>query len=56
MIGICERLGTMGAATARRHARALDAIRAPQPTAAQAELVAKRDALLALVEAAEARA
>ena len=56
MIGICERLGTMAAATAKRHASALDAIQAPRPTAAQAELAAKRDALLALVEKAEARA
>jgi hypothetical protein len=46
----------MAAATAKRHARALDAIQAPRPTAAQAELAAKRDALLALVEKAEARA
>lgn len=56
MTGICERLGSMSAATATRHARALSAIRAPQPTAEQAELAAKRDALLALLETAEVRA
>lgn len=56
MSGICERLGTMSVATAARHARALEAIRAPQPTGEQAELVAKRDALLALLKTAEARA
>lgn len=56
MTGICERLGTMSDATAARHARALAAICAPQPTADQAELVAKRDALLALVHSAEAQA
>lgn len=50
MTGICERLGAMSEATAVRHARALDAIHAPQPTADQAELVAKRDAFLALLE------
>lgn len=56
MAGICARLGSMSAATAARHARALAAIRAPQPTAGQAELAAKRDALLALLETAERRA
>ncbi len=56
MTGICERLGSMSAATAARHARALSAICAPQPTAEQAELAAKRDALLALLETAEVRA
>ena len=56
MTGICERLGAMSEATAARHARALAAIRPPQPTAEQAELAAKRDALLALLETAEARA
>ncbi|MEA3262765.1 MAG: beta-N-acetylhexosaminidase [Pseudomonadota bacterium] len=56
MTGICERLGSMSAATATRHARALSAIHAPQPTAEQAELAAKRDALLALLETAEVRA
>lgn len=56
MAGICERLGSMSEATAARHARALSAIRAPQPTAEQAELAAKRDALLALLETAEVRA
>lgn len=56
MTGICARLGTMAEATAARHARALDAIRAPRPTAEQSELVARRDALLALLETAEARA
>jgi len=56
MTGICERLGAMSEATAARHARALAAIGARQPTAAQAELAAKRDALLALLETAEARA
>lgn len=56
MTGICSRLGEMPAATAARHARALDAIRAPQPTDEQAGLVAKRDALLALLETGEVRA
>lgn len=56
MTGICERLGSMSEATAARHAHALSAIRAPQPTAEQAELAAKRDALLALLETAEVRA
>lgn len=56
MTGICERLGNMSAATAARHARALDAIRVPQPTADQAELAAKRDALLVLVQSVEAQA
>ncbi|MFN5901866.1 MAG: beta-hexosaminidase, partial [Novosphingobium sp.] len=56
LAGLCSRLGTMSAATAARHARALDAIRAPRPTADQAELAAKRDALLALLETAELRA
>lgn len=56
MTAICERLGSMSAATAARHTCALTAIGAPQPTAAQAELAAKRDALLALLETAEARA
>ena len=56
MIGICERVGAMSAVSAERHARALDAICAPQPSAEQAELVVKRDALLALLQAAEAKA
>lgn len=56
MAGICERLGTMSAATAARHVRALDAIRPPSPTGDQAELVARRDALLALLETAGAQA
>ena len=56
MTGICERLGTMSAETAMRHARALEAIKSPQPSGEQAELVAKRDTLLALLENAEARA
>ena len=56
MTGICERVGAMSAATAARHARALAAIQPPRPSAAQAELVAKRDALLALLETAEAKA
>lgn len=56
MTGICERLGSMGEATAQRHTRALDSLLPPQPTAEQAELVAKRDALFALLEESEARA
>ena len=56
MTGICERVGSMSAATAARHARALAAIQPPRPTAAQAELVARRDGLLALLETAEAKA
>lgn len=56
MTGICERLGTMSAASAARHAWAMATIQPPRPTAAPAELVAKRDALLALLETAEARA
>lgn len=56
MTGICERLGTMSATTAMRHARALEAIKSPQPSGEQAELVARRDTLLALLENAEARA
>jgi len=56
MAGICARLGAMSAATATRHARALDAIRAPQPSDDQAGLAAKRDALLALLETDGARA
>ena len=55
MAGICERLGDMSAASAARHARALDAIRSPERSADQAELVARRDAFLALLEPAETR-
>jgi beta-N-acetylhexosaminidase len=56
MTGICARLGAMSAATTARHARALASFDAPQRSADQAELVAKRDALFALLEGAEARA
>lgn len=56
MAGICDRLGTMRPATAARHARALAAFGAPHRSADQAELVARRDALFALLETAEARA
>lgn len=56
MAGICDRLGTMRPATAARHARALAAFGVPQRSADQAELVARRDALFALLETAEARA
>jgi beta-N-acetylhexosaminidase len=56
MTGICERLGSMGEAATARHARALASFGAPRPSADQAGLVAKRDALFALLETAEARA
>lgn len=56
MTGICERVGSMSPATAVRHARALAALTPPRRSADQAELAARRDAFLALLDTAEARA
>jgi beta-N-acetylhexosaminidase len=56
MIGICARLGSMGADAATRHARALAAFGTPERSADQAELAIKRDALFALLDGMEARA
>ena len=52
MTRICERLPTMAGKTAERLARALSFTRLDDAQGDQAELVAKRDALLALVEKA----
>jgi beta-N-acetylhexosaminidase len=52
MVGIVERCGTMSEATMARLDRALAATRLDGARGAQAELLAKRDALLALAEAA----
>jgi beta-N-acetylhexosaminidase len=51
MVGIAQRCGTMCAATAVRLDRALATARLDGARGAQAELLAKRDELLALVEA-----
>lgn len=51
MIGIAERLPTMSVETAARLDRALAATRLDGAAGKQAELIAKRDALLGLVEA-----
>jgi beta-N-acetylhexosaminidase len=56
MTGICERLPTMSAATSARHARALVGMGHANRSAEQADLVAKRDALFALLETDAARA
>jgi beta-N-acetylhexosaminidase len=56
MAEICERLGTMSVATAERHARALAAIAEPQRSVDHGDLLAKREALFALLNDAEARA
>lgn len=52
MIGICERLPAMADATAQRLDRALAVTRLDGASGARAELIAKRDALLALVDTA----
>jgi beta-N-acetylhexosaminidase len=56
MTGICERLPTMSAATPARLARALEGMGQASRSAEQADLVAKRDALFALLATDEARA
>jgi beta-N-acetylhexosaminidase len=56
MTGICERLPTMSEATSARHAHALEGMGQASRSADQADLVAKRDALFALLETDEARA
>jgi beta-N-acetylhexosaminidase len=56
MTGICERLPAMSGATAARLERALEGMGQTSRSAEQAELVAKRDALFALLETDEARA
>ncbi|MFN3515917.1 MAG: beta-N-acetylhexosaminidase [Novosphingobium sp.] len=52
MTGICERLPAMSARTAERLYRALSFTRLDGASGDQAALIAKRDALLAMVEAA----
>jgi len=56
MTGICERAPVMSDATAARLARALMGIGKVEPSAEQAALLAKRNALFALLGEAEARA
>ena len=52
MTGICERTGTMSAETAARLDRALAVTRIDGASGTQADLIARRDALLALVQQA----
>lgn len=56
MIGICERAPVMSEATAARLARALEGMGKADPSGEQAALVAKRDALFALLDTAGGRA
>jgi beta-N-acetylhexosaminidase len=56
MTGICEKLPTMSDATSARLERALSGMGQASRSADQAELVAKRDALFALLETTGAKA
>jgi beta-N-acetylhexosaminidase len=56
MTGICQRLPSMPAATTARLERALEGMGQANRSAGQADLLAKRDALFALLETDEARA
>ncbi len=52
MTGICERAGAMSAAATTRLDRALAVTRLDGASGTQADLIARRDALLGLVAAA----